>query len=334
MKPEDGKPEEVAKPDSVAKPEEAAKRRYDPHTTEHPHPSAGTQCSGSRRRRRASTMPPRPRLFPPSVLLCAASLVVAVPFVLVLTDFSSRFQCRPAGDTLDMIPPAFPGVQRPKRDADPSEGQMTKRIIVSLFPVESRSNKFFVEAGALDGRTISKTLYLEENLGWTGLLVEPNPHLFLKMTNQKRNAWLAPYCLSPSENVIHAVMEYPYDPNDPIASWGGGISRKGRVKGPVKNGTTIYSALVKCYPLHMLLDALGVRTVHFFSLDVEGLELQVLKTLPFQRIAFHVIEVEHIFNDEGKDSLKDFLLSLEYDLVKDEGGEFIFVNKTALASKD
>ncbi|CAG0893086.1 unnamed protein product [Darwinula stevensoni] len=113
-------------------------------------------------------------------------------------------------------------------------------------PPQSRSNKFFLEAGALDGRTISKTLYLEENLGWTGLLVEPNPHLFLKMTNQKRNAWLAPYCLSPSENVIHAVMEYPYDPNDPIASWGGGISQKGKVKGPVKNGTTIYSALVKC----------------------------------------------------------------------------------------
>ena len=125
-------------------------------------------------------------------------------------------------------------------------------------------------------------------------------------------------------------MEYPYDPSDPIASWGGGISKSGKIKGPVKNGTTIYSALVKCYPLHMLLDALGITTVHFFSLDVEGLELQVLKTLPFHRIEFQVIEVEYIFDDIGKEPLKDFLLSLGYALVKEVGSEFIFVNTTAL----
>ncbi|CAG0888842.1 unnamed protein product [Darwinula stevensoni] len=197
----------------------------------------------------------------------------------------------------------------------------------------NRIERFFVEAGALDGKSISKTLYLEEKYGWKGLLVEPNPHLFQKMMYLKRNAWLAPFCLSPEARVKYEVMEYPYDPKDPIASWGGGISKKGKIKGSIKNGTSIYSALVKCYPLHTLLDALGITTVHFFSLDVEGLELQVLKTLPFQRIQFHVIEVEFLFNDEGKQSLKDFLLSKGYQLVHKTYGEFIFANMTALDSE-
>ncbi|CAG0887685.1 unnamed protein product, partial [Darwinula stevensoni] len=185
--------------------------------------------------------------------------------------------------------------------------------------IQDRYNKFFVEAGALDGRTISKTLYLEENYGWTGLLVEPNPHLFQKMTTQNRNAWLAPYCLSPEDNIIQELMEYPYDQKNPIASWGGGISKEGtKIKGPFSKDIPVYSALVKCYPLHMLLDALDITTVHFFSLDVEGLELKVLKTLPFHRIQFHVIEVEYIFTDEGKEALRDFLLSLGYKLENEQ----------------
>ncbi|CAG0897179.1 unnamed protein product [Darwinula stevensoni] len=266
-------------------------------------------------------------------LRSVVAILVIVQVSLYLTWRSySGCECEEPEDRLGMLPPASMQETRvtPNANADLSEGEITKRIIVPLFPIENRRNKFFVEAGALDGRTISKTLHLEEFYNWTGLLVEPNPHLFHKMTTQGRNAWLAPYCLSPERGIIHAVMEYPYDPKDPIASWGGGISQKQKVKGPIKKGATIYSALVKCYPLHMLLDAIDIKTVHFFSLDVEGLELQVLKTLPFHRIDFQVIQVEHLWNDEGKEPLSNFLLSLGYKLVKEEGSESIFANTTAL----
>ncbi|CAG0893396.1 unnamed protein product [Darwinula stevensoni] len=267
----------------------------------------------------------------PSYRSCVIALVIVQLFLLSTFRTFSGCVCEPPIDRLGMTPPLLKADsgQTSNEGQDPSEGEITKRIIVPLFPVQNRCNKFFVEAGALDGRTISKTLHLEETYKWTGLLVEPNPHLFKKMTEQKRNAWLAPYCLSPELAIMQEVMEYPYDPNDPIASWGGGISKYGKVKGPVKNGTTIYSALVTCYPLHMLLDALGIKTVHFFSLDVEGLELEVLKTLPFYRIDFQVIQVEFLFNDMGKEPLRNFLLSLGYTLLKEEGGEFIFVNVTA-----
>ncbi|CAG0893397.1 unnamed protein product, partial [Darwinula stevensoni] len=251
-------------------------------------------------------------------------------FLLSLGSYSDCV-CEPPKDRLGMVPPPLEADSRlTSRDGeDPSEGGITKRIIAPLFPFQNRHNKFFVEAGALDGRTISKTFHLEESYGWTGLLAEPRPHLYNKMTTRKRNAWLAPYCLSPEDAVLQEVMEYPYDPNDPIGPWRREVSIERNGKGPMKNGTTIYSALVKCYPLHMLLDALDIRTVHFFSLDVEGLELQVLKTLPFHRINFQVIQVKYPFADERKKPLKEFLLSLGYKLVCDEHGEFVFANMTA-----
>lgn len=46
--------------------------------------------------------------------------------------------------------------------------------------------------------------------------------------------------------------------------------------------------LVQCFPFIDYMIALNVSTVNYFSLDVEGNELQVLKTIPFDRINIEV----------------------------------------------
>lgn len=67
-------------------------------------------------------------------------------------------------------------------------------------PVEAnqifQSAGFFVEVGAVDGDFMSQTLYLEKNLNWTGLLIEPDPRAFDKLKQIKRNAWLTSLCIS------------------------------------------------------------------------------------------------------------------------------------------
>lgn len=61
---------------------------------------------------------------------------------------------------------------------------------------------FFVEAGALDGEYMSHTLTLEQEQGWTGLLVEPDEGNFAELKERHRKAWLTPSCLS-----IHGYPE-------------------------------------------------------------------------------------------------------------------------------
>ena len=41
---------------------------------------------------------------------------------------------------------------------------------------------------------------------------------------------------------------------------------------------------VQCWPIYSLLLALGNPKVDFFSLDVEGSELGVLTTIPFDKV--------------------------------------------------
>lgn len=46
---------------------------------------------------------------------------------------------------------------------------------------------------------------------------------------------------------------------------------------------------VQCFPLFSLLSAINVTKVDYFSLDAEGSELDILKTIPFDSVYFKVV---------------------------------------------
>ena len=70
---------------------------------------------------------------------------------------------------------------------------------------------FFIEAGAVDGIFQSNTLYLENQLNWTGLLVEPDKEAFERLLSIHRNAYAVEGCLSRHtypEQVIYIHINY------------------------------------------------------------------------------------------------------------------------------
>ena len=165
--------------------------------------------------------------------------------------------------------------------------------------------RFFIEAGALDGERTSNTVYLELKYNWTGLLVEPNPAYLRKLLGKNRNVWIFPYCLSPVN--VPTVIDF-----DAAAECGGIINYvKGIEKAPGNinhNYTSAYLGpswrkilKVQCFPLYSVLQALDLPTVDYFSLDIEGAEYPVLKTIPLKKVDIRMfgVEVEHagkIFN--------------------------------------
>lgn len=44
----------------------------------------------------------------------------------------------------------------------------------------------FLDIGAYDGIESSNTLFFEETLGWTGICVEPLPHIFQKLVKNRK----------------------------------------------------------------------------------------------------------------------------------------------------
>ena len=69
--------------------------------------------------------------------------------------------------------------------------------------------------------------------------------------------------------------------------------------------------LAQCFPVYSLLLALNRTTVDYFSLDVEGSELQILKTIPFDKVDIKVLTVEYIAKQK-KSPIEDFMHSKGY----------------------
>ena len=71
---------------------------------------------------------------------------------------------------------------------------------------------------------------------------------------------------------------------------------------------------VPCYPLEKLLLAAGNNdlVVDFFSLDTEGSEAYILKSINFEKITIGIIIIEHN-NEEGRiDAFKNILIPHGY----------------------
>ena len=70
---------------------------------------------------------------------------------------------------------------------------------------------------------------------------------------------------------------------------------------------------VQCFPLYSLLLALNRTRVDFLSLDVEGDELYVLQTIPYDKIDIRMMTVEFAHVKSGKESIRSYLRKQGYE---------------------
>ena len=68
---------------------------------------------------------------------------------------------------------------------------------------------------------------------------------------------------------------------------------------------------MQCFPLYTILLALGNPTVHHFSLDIEGAEFPVLRTIPWDKVDIRVLSVETHFAGQlypgGRQEVIDYM---------------------------
>jgi FkbM family methyltransferase len=128
----------------------------------------------------------------------------------------------------------------------------------------------FIEAGAHNGIDQSNTYLLEKELNWTGLLVEPNANTFAKC-RENRKCFVENYALVAadfnSDSIVGSFAETSFE----------GTMMGGCTDVHKKDSTANATQLSK------LLQKYNISEVNFFSLDVEGYEMEVLKGLDFAK---------------------------------------------------
>ncbi len=150
------------------------------------------------------------------------------------------------------------------------------------------NNGFFIEAGANDGISQSNTLMYEQKFNWSGLLVEPS---FIKYEECKKNR---PNCIVENyalvnENYKEKTIYGDFDYFEKHQSLCGQITRKEEyfdddlkwnLDEKNKNSKIIE---VPCATLNSILEKHNILHIDFFSLDVEGYEIEVLNGFNVQK---------------------------------------------------
>ena len=72
---------------------------------------------------------------------------------------------------------------------------------------------------------------------------------------------------------------------------------------------------LRCYPLYSLLLAVGNPRVDFLSLDIEGAELAVLKTVPWDKVHIELVMIETYHSD--KDAIDKIMFAAGYEIYKE-----------------
>lgn len=141
----------------------------------------------------------------------------------------------------------------------------------------------YIEIGAFDGIKHSNTHIFSKGLNWTGVLVEASPSNFAKLSQNRQQDELHHSAICSSLDTVHFIDRGAVGGIYEFMSVG--FRRRWH---PTQESTEMFA--VKCQPLGGLLR--GHRYFDFFSLDVEGGELQVLQTIDFSQVQFGVIFFE------------------------------------------
>lgn len=163
----------------------------------------------------------------------------------------------------------------------------------------NKDNGYFIEVGANDGLTQSNTYSLELNRGWTGILVEPIFHKYLECKSNRSSLNIVINCACVSFEYCAEYIEIYYANLMSIVE-----SRQNLIlnqlehaqKGEIfisKNNESVSKVLSYAQTLDSILRKNNAPSnIDLISIDVEGMELEVLKGIDFNSYTFEIIIIE------------------------------------------
>ena len=171
--------------------------------------------------------------------------------------------------------------------------------LFALLSNDFKIGGIFIEFGAYDGVIFSNTHLLERQFGWTGILIDPIPDHYERMQ------------LNRECKLIHgAITSEQYDSvlieELPASDLSKFVKKRGIFKKTHE---------VKAFTLQEVIDQnLPSVEIDFLSIDIEGDDIEILKSLDLSRNKINAICVEHNFRS-GSDEIIDFMYKNGYELV-------------------
>lgn len=186
----------------------------------------------------------------------------------------------------------------------------------------------FFEAGALEGLHLSNTLFFEREMGWRGVLVEMQPWLFPDLQRNRPASHCVQAALG-SETVPQLFLNAGdrsgllrhLSPAD--------IAHLEHAYRDTEPKPVFHVVFVQVRTVMDVLAEAGLAHINYFSLDVEGAELDILSTIDFTRVRIDLFTIED--NSGSFASARGLLVPHGYQFLGSLGTDGLFVRHDVMA---
>ncbi|KAK3607234.1 hypothetical protein CHS0354_031732 [Potamilus streckersoni] len=181
------------------------------------------------------------------------------------------------------------------KDPDATDYSCGQSSYINSLIMNSKEKGFFVEAGAWLGEYASTSLFFEKSRGWNGILIEPDPTNFETLRKLNRKAFHLNACLSTHSFPVLLKLNSASDMSRTIEN-------KEDEKWVIDHHFDIRPYYeVPCFPLYSIMLAINQTSIDYFGLDVEGNELPILQTIPFDVLDITSMTTECLeMNTQGR----------------------------------
>jgi len=199
--------------------------------------------------------------------------------------------------------------------------QLNQDVDVIQF-YKNKENGYFIEIGANDGINLSNSYLLEKNYNWKGICVEPIPDIFNKLKNNRPNSICVNKAIYSYSDII---LKFNIASCDLLS---GIVEHINCHKSSLNNGKIID---VQTISMNDLLDNNNAPNfIDYLSIDTEGSEFEILKTINYDKYIFGIIHVEHNYIESQRKNIKDLLLSKDYIYKRENKWDDEYIHKSLL----
>lgn len=177
-------------------------------------------------------------------------------------------------------------------------------------------NGFFMDVGAHDGITINNTYYFEKEHNWTGVNLEPIKEVFEKLNVNRpscinlncaisNNDGKAEFICNKGYTEMISGLKSEFDPrhlnrlNKELESHGGSTS----------------TIEVDTFKIESICKKHKIFHIHYLSIDVEGAEFEVIKSINFDTVFIDVIGFENNYDDSSV-PIVNYLMEKGYKMLR------------------
>ena len=185
---------------------------------------------------------------------------------------------------------------------DFNSSSQTRQDIFVVYAMNGMQGGSYIDIGANDGVTYSNSYMLEKQFGWSGLLVEPLKWLMPKVYEHRgANNNILNACVY-NRTYLSAFIEVAPSPSH-VEMTGFGEDMFSGVRDTWSHAKRDWVPVdlptnpVPCFHAQTILDAYNITHVNYLSVDAEGADEAILRSIDWKRFSADIISFEWVEPD-------------------------------------